>query len=65
MMNVGKHNSNGEKGGTSGSPYRDVHSPARTDGVGVALRNAFTANDGEGEDDFQKLIQALDRKTIS
>lgn len=45
----------------NGSRYREVQSPARTDGVGVALRRAFTA--GGSADDFLSLIQELDRKT--
>lgn len=43
--------------------YREVHSPARTDGVGIALRRAFGA--GEGTDDFLDLLKQLDLKTAS
>ncbi len=61
MMTISNHNNNGEKAGMNGSRYREVHSPARSDGVGVALRHAFAANGGT--DDFLTLIQELDRKT--
>ncbi|HEX7871509.1 MAG TPA: hypothetical protein VF475_01270 [Sphingobium sp.] len=46
----------------NGSRYRDIPSPSRTDGVGVALRRAFDAPGG-GTDDFTGLLQELDRKT--
>ncbi|MCE7794973.1 hypothetical protein LWE61_00225 [Sphingobium sufflavum] len=45
----------------NGSRYREVVSPARSDGVGVALRRAFAP--GGDSDDFMSLLQELDRKT--
>ncbi|MET0240505.1 MAG: hypothetical protein ABW184_11480 [Sphingobium sp.] len=44
------------------SRYREVPSPARTDGVSIALQRAFTAH-GDKADDFLGLLQELDRKT--
>jgi hypothetical protein len=46
----------------NGSRYREVMTPARTDGVGVALRRAF-APVGNASDEFTVLLQELDRKT--
>lgn len=46
----------------NGSRFRDIPSPARTDGVGVALRRAFAPV--EGADDFASLLQELDRRTL-
>lgn len=42
--------------------YREVQSPARTDGIGVALRRAFASGDGV-EEDFTALLQRLDRNS--
>lgn len=61
MMSNRNHNTDGERGGLTGSRYRDVQSPARTDGLGVALRNAFSPS-GDA-DDFISLLQEIDRKT--
>ncbi|MFT3968361.1 MAG: hypothetical protein QM690_21035 [Sphingobium sp.] len=47
----------------NGSRYREVPSPARTDGVGVALRRAFDPAALE-MDDFAGLLRELDRKTM-
>ncbi|MET0360453.1 MAG: hypothetical protein ABW048_01750 [Sphingobium sp.] len=44
------------------SRYREVHSPARTDGVGVALRRAFNPSQASDED-FKDLLRELDGKT--
>lgn len=52
-----------ERSGMNETRYSDVRSPARTDGVGVALRRAFTPV-GEA-DDFSRLLMELDRRTQS
>lgn len=57
---------NGERSGMNGSRYHDVPTPARTDGVGVALRRAFgidRAGDGDGIEDFQSLLSEIDRRS--
>lgn len=58
-----RHNKSEERTGMNGSRYREVPSPARTDGVGVALRRAFSPVVG-GTDEFTALLQELDRKTF-
>ena len=61
MMEYRNIHANSERGGMTLSRYRDVPPPARTDGIGVALRRAF-ATDG-GDDGFLTLLQELDRQT--
>ena len=45
----------------TGARYRDVLLPARTDGIGVALRRAFNPSEGVA-DDFTNLLEELDRR---
>lgn len=63
MMSIRNHNSIGKTGDVNGARYREVPSPARTDGVGIALRHAFANN--LVTDDFQGLLRELDHKTTS
>jgi hypothetical protein len=51
-----------ESSGMNASRFRDIPSPQRTDGIGVALRRAFAAVPGAG-DDLSRLLDELDRKT--
>ena len=46
-----------------GTGYRVVPQPARTDGVGQALRNAFGCVDANGVAQFDRLLQELDCRT--
>jgi hypothetical protein len=61
MMEYRNIKSNAERTGMTGSRYREIPSPASTDGVGIALRRAFAAP--AGEEDFQSLLRDLDNKT--
>lgn len=60
MMNYRNIKANAERTGATGSRYREIPTPASTDGVGLALRRAFAPNDGV--EDFKGLIQELDRR---
>jgi hypothetical protein len=61
MMEHRNINANIGKIGVPGPRYRDVPSPARTDGIGIALRHAFTLE--EKAHDFSALLEELDRST--
>ncbi|CAN5241969.1 hypothetical protein BH10PSE13_BH10PSE13_21100 [soil metagenome] len=63
MMEYHNINPHVEKAVVTGQRYRDVPSPHRVDGVGIALRRAFTLD--SGADDFSMLLQELDRQTQS
>lgn len=43
--------------------FRTVPQPARTDGVGEALRKAFGRRPESCPDDLERLLRKLDRKT--
>ena len=56
-----RNNKSEERNGMNGSRFRDVPTPARTDGVGGALRRAFAPV--AGSEDFTSLLNELDRRT--